>query len=90
MPATDRFPGPAQRPDEPCKTAVAVTPHDTTELTNASRALYVGTGGDLVVILVNDSTAVTFKNVAAGTVLPLRAKIVKSTGTTAANIVALV
>lgn len=67
----------------------AITPHDTNELTHVTRGIYVGAAGDVVVVLFNDSTAVTFKNAAAGSVLPVRAKIVKSTGTTAMNLIAL-
>lgn len=66
----------------------AVTPSDSTDLASRPRGLYVGTGGD--VVIVNPSgTAVTFKSVPSGTVLPVRAVRVKSTGTTATDIVAL-
>ena len=88
--ATDVFPGAVKRPDEPCRSVAAVTPHDTNELAQVSRALYVGGAGDLVVILADDTTAVTFKAVPAGSVLPVRARIVKATGTAATYIVSLV
>ena len=51
------------------------------------RAIYVGTGGDLKLTV--GSTAVTFKNVPSGTLLPIRAQLIWSTGTTASNVVAL-
>lgn len=64
----------------------AVTPSDSTEVN--ARGLYVGTGGD--VALVNtQGTAVTFKNVPTGTILPVFAWKVNSTNTTASNLVAL-
>jgi hypothetical protein len=72
----------------PAMSGVAVTKHDTTEI-SVTRGLYVGTGGDVAVKMRNDSTAVTFKNVADGSLLPLRVKLVLSTGTTASDIVAL-
>lgn len=75
--------------DSPATNAVAVTPHDSNQLTYYSRALYVGVGGNVVVILKDDSAEVTFANVASGQVLPVCAKIVKSTNTTATNIIAL-
>lgn len=74
-----------QAPADSCS---AVTPANS-DLANVTRALYVGGAGDLSLILANDSAAVTFVGVPAGTVLPVRAKQVRSTGTTATNIVAL-
>lgn len=69
--------------------AIAITPHDTNELANVTKAIWVGGAGNIVVILEDDSAAVTLVGVAAGTLLPLRAKIVKSTSTTATSLVAL-
>lgn len=69
--------------------AVAVTPNDSADLTNGEcRALYVGMGGN-VSLDVGNSTAVVFSNVPSGGILPIRAKRVRSTSTTATNIVAL-
>lgn len=69
--------------------AVAVTPSDSTDLTNSDKvvALLVGTAGALKVTTA-DGDDVTFGNVPAG-VLPLRVKRVWSTGTAATNIAAL-
>ena len=50
-------------------------------------AIYVGTGGDIALVLVGSSTAVTYHNVADGTWMPVLAKKVLSTGTTASDIV---
>lgn len=72
----------------PADSCAAVTPANS-DLANTTRALYIGTAGDVALILANDSAAVTFKGVPAGTILPVRAKQVRSTGTTAADIVAL-
>lgn len=66
----------------------AVTPSDTVELTNVSRAIYVGTGGNVVAIR-QDGVSVTIPSVPSGTILPIRAKRIASTGTTATGIVAL-
>jgi len=72
----------------PATDAVAVTPHDSNELTNWCRALYIGGAGNVTVITIKGTT-VAFVAVPAGTILPIRCKIVKSTGTTATSIVAL-
>jgi hypothetical protein len=66
----------------------AVTPSDSTNLPAGCRGLYVGVGGNIVVIAPNDTSA-TFLSVPAGTVLPVQAKRVNSTSTTATNLIAL-
>ncbi len=72
----------------PANTFAAVTTSDTANLASTARALFVGTAGNMVVVGA-DGVAVTFKNVAAGTLLPLNAVRVNATSTTAADIVAL-
>ncbi|MBN8848141.1 MULTISPECIES: hypothetical protein [unclassified Sphingomonas] len=67
----------------------AVTPSDATPLPVVPKALYVGTAGNIVLRGVGGAADVTFKNVAAGQVLDVRASYVRATGTTAADIVAL-
>lgn len=68
--------------------AAAVTPSDTTDLTNVSRWLFVGGAGNVVCIM-QDGTTVTFTGVLAGTLLPIRCSRVMATSTTATNMVAL-
>lgn len=65
----------------------AVTPHNTNTLASC-RALWVGTGGDVVVDDAFGHTDITFTNVPDGTLLPICAYRVKTT-TTASEIVAL-
>lgn len=72
----------------PGEDAGAVIPSDSVNLTRTARALYIGTGGNVVVITAS-GTAVTFANVQTGTVLPVRAARVNATNTTASNIVAI-
>lgn len=85
----ERFASFVDAPHLPSRDFYAVTPSDSNDLTLLPKALYVGTGG--AVIAQNaGGTAITFKNVANGQVLDIRANRVLSTGTTAADIVALV
>ena len=72
----------------PAKKAFAVTPNDGADLSVVARAIYVGSSGDLVVILADDTSTVTFSNIPVGW-HPIRAKRIYSTGTTAASIVAV-
>ena len=73
----------------PARSAVAVTPHDSNNLAQASRALYVGVAGDISVEMLGSGSAIIFKAVPAGTILPIQVTRVNSTSTTATNITAL-
>lgn len=85
----DRYQNFAAGLESPALHGFAVTPDDGTDLSETTRALYVGNGGDVVVILLSGAE-LTFANVASGTVLPLRTRRVKASGTTADAIVGLV
>ncbi len=77
-------------PDEitnPAQKAFVITPSDSVDLEESTRAVWVGSTGNLAVILVGDSAAVTFVGVQSGSLLPLRVKRVMDTNTTAQNIV---
>ena len=65
----------------------AITPHDSTDMP-LTRAIYVGGAGNVVAVTA-DNAAITFTGVPAGTVLPIRARRVNSTSTTATAMVAL-
>lgn len=75
--------------DAPAQGYAAVTPHNTNPLpVGGARGLYVGGTGDLSLVSPQGDT-VLFKGVQAGTLLPVAANIVRATGTTATDIVAL-
>lgn len=61
---------------------------DATDLTNSTRAVFVGGAGAMKVTMVGGE-AVTFTGISAGTVLPLRIKRLWATGLTASNIMLL-
>lgn len=73
----------------PAAGALSVTPHDSNNLSTNSRSLYVGVGGNVAVLMVDDTTA-TFVGVPSGTTLPIRVKRVNNTNTTASSIIALI
>jgi hypothetical protein len=86
---SDKFEGYQAGLEAPADNAAAVTPDDDTDLSDFARALYVGTAGDVAVNLATTGSAIVFKNVAAGTVLPIRVARVLDTSTTADDIVAI-
>ena len=76
----------------PATHARAIAPTDGADLTDVPKGIYVGTGGDLVLIGVAagaSATGVTFRNVPSGALLPFRARRVLATGTTAADLLGL-
>lgn len=73
----------------PADRFVSITPNDALDLVRATRGIYIGTSGD---VRITDafSNIVTFKNLVAGVVHPIRAHRIWATGTTAnLDIVAL-
>lgn len=75
--------------DSPATRAFAVVPDDNNDLAVSTRALYTGRGGTVVVILLDDATEVSFTSLPAGSILPLRVRRIKATGTTATDLVGL-
>ena len=71
----------------PAYSAKSITPSDTDEFP-VTRAIYVGSAGDIVVVM-GDGTQLTFAGAVAGSVLPIRVKKVLSTDTTASSLIAL-
>jgi hypothetical protein len=72
----------------PARDAQAIVPSDTVALTTMPRAIYVGVTGNLAALMPGGQTVV-FQNVAAGTLLPVRAARINATGTTAGGLVAV-
>ena len=74
----------------PANNAFEITPHDILELISVTKAIYIGTGGDVVVRPLEATSDVTFRNLQDGSILDVRTVAVRSTGTTASDIVGLV
>jgi hypothetical protein len=72
----------------PPEDAAAITPDDGLDLAVATRAIWVGGGGDIRLRMLGGAEAV-LQGVAAGSLLPLRVARVFATGTTATALVAL-
>lgn len=78
---------------KPAGYAEAVTPSDTVNLSQETRAVYVGGAGAVACVMVNPfnqkEVNVTFAAVPVGTTLSISTKRILATGTTATNILAL-
>jgi len=75
--------------ESPGRNFFAVTPSDVTDFDFQTRALWVGGGGNIVILGVGDTATVTIVAVPAGTLLPFRCTRVDATGTTATAIVGI-
>lgn len=84
----DSFKNLSDSPDFSARKLVAVTPHNSNDLAYTTKALFIGTGGNIVVLAEDDTVAVTLK-VTDGQILPVRAKRVLATNTTATGIVGM-
>ena len=85
----DRFASNIPSLTSPATHGFAVTPNDTLDLSEATRAIYVGSGGALALRFLSGQTII-FVGVAAGSILPVRADRILATGTTAGSLVGLV
>lgn len=74
---------------DPSGSFSAITPSDSVDLPSVTRGVYVGGDGNVVAVS-EAGVAVTFANVSAGAILPIRARRINATGTTATGLVALI
>lgn len=89
MPGIDRFEYFSDTMSGPSRAPFPIVPSDTVELSVAPKALYVGTGGTVVLLGLDATADTVFRNVANGQILDVRARFVRATGTTAGDIVGL-
>jgi hypothetical protein len=85
----DRFDTQIDTLSQPARDAFAITPHATNEVDPLPKAIFVGTGGNITLRAADSGADVVFRNVASGQILDVRARFVRASGTTAADIVGL-
>ncbi|MDM9627017.1 hypothetical protein QTL95_14010 [Rhizobium sp. S152] len=85
---SDRFASHTPSLTGPASAAFSITPSDSADLPETTRALYVGIGGDLRVAMASGQV-VTFEGVPDGCLLPIRAVRVHAAGTSAGGIIGL-
>ena len=86
---SDQFSGVADSLTAPARRALAIVPSDSDALADIPKALYVGTGGNIIMRGAGGSGDQLWKNVPDGSILPFRAQFVRATGTTASDLLAL-
>jgi hypothetical protein len=79
----------AQNYTAPYRFGAVVTPNDGVDLATPARALWIGGAGAVNVDFDGDAGTVLLSGVPAGTLLPIAARRVRATSTTATLIVAL-
>lgn len=84
----DLFAGFTTGIDSPGRRYYAITPHASNNEQISFRSIWVGVGGDVVVVS-EDDDVVTFKNAGSGSVIPVRGKRVNAVGTSATNLVGI-
>lgn len=85
---TDHHANQSEGLTSPYNDAASVTPSDSTDLANTTRALYIGSQGTLSVVMAGSGNTVSFV-LDKHELLPVRVTRVNATGTTCSNIVAL-
>ncbi len=83
----DIFASLGDAPSLPSRAPFAIVPDNVAALATVPKAIYVGTGGTVILRGVDATADVTYKNVASGTYLQVRAAYVRATGTTAADMI---
>lgn len=73
----------------PAQECFSITPTDSAELPRATKALFIGVGGDVTLVPLSGTAAVTFRNLPAGSILDVRVRAVRATGTTASALVGM-
>jgi hypothetical protein len=83
----DDFSNFSDGPQLPSRHPFAIVPHDSNPLTRVTKAIYVGSGGTVVLRAVDGQADVTFRNLGDGQILPVRAAFVRASGTTAGDLI---
>jgi len=72
----------------PASKFVVLVPDDNVDLTPTNiRGVWVGIGGDLAIVGLNDVTPITLQGIPTGALLPIMVKKILATGTSAAGLV---
>lgn len=85
----DRFDTQTDSLSLPARTLFAIIPHATNEIDPLPKAIFIGTGGNIMLRAADSTADVVLKNVSSGQILDIRARFIRASGTTATDIVGL-
>ena len=85
----DPFANTANSLSSPAAHCFDILPDDASELPSAAKAIYVGSGGDIVLRAVDSDQDVVLQGVGSGAILPIRIRAIRATGTTASALIGL-
>ncbi|MFV0644518.1 MAG: hypothetical protein ACK5NN_08470 [Sphingomonadaceae bacterium] len=85
----DRYSDFRDSPIFPASRCFTLTPDDAAVLPLVTKAVYAGSGGDIVLRSLEGDADVVFRNVPAGAILDVRVTAIRATGTTASDLVGL-
>lgn len=85
----DPFKDTANSLSAPAADCFALNANDSADLPKATKAIYVGVGGDIRIRALDSDSDVTLQGVPSGSILPIRLRALRVTGTTAGNIIGL-
>ncbi|TNE33771.1 MAG: hypothetical protein EP350_03410 [Alphaproteobacteria bacterium] len=85
----DNFQSTSDSVTAPASRCFEITPNDSVELVEATKAIYVGTGGDVTLRSLDSAADVTFRNIQDGSIIDVRVSALRATGTSASDIVGL-
>lgn len=86
----DFFAGSANSLTSPAEDCFVIAPSDVDNLPQATKAIFIGQGGDVRLLPLRGSQPVTFINLASGSMLDVRTRKVLAVGTTATDLIGLV
>ena len=86
---TASMPNFVDSPTAPARNCFAIAASDVADLPSVTKAIYVGSGGDIAARTIGSDTDVVFRNVPGGSILDIMASAVRQSGTTASDLVGL-
>jgi len=86
---TDSFSTTSDSPIAPAQDCFSIAPDDNAELSKITKAIYVGSAGDVVIRASRAEADVVFRNVPGGYILDVRASAIRANGTTATDLIGL-
>ena len=85
----DRFRNSSDSVSHPARSLIEIDTTSSAILAETTKAIFVGTGGDIAVRAVDDNNMVVLRNVPSGSIVPVRVQQIDPAQTTADDLVGL-